>query len=165
MGFVHATIFPTSLVCVGIGELLFWSVMLVKPNLHRLVWLVWHLYLSRSLVNANTCWFYVCLYSSVFRATLYTPEGSRKVCLGASVLLSSNWSCMLSSCRAYFIGDSSPMQQPDLYICSINSLMQYFVGRKEPMPLVVNTCGWLRGWPPYSPLNTHTHTHTHTQLL
>ena len=53
--------------------------------------------------------------------------------------------------RAFFIGDSSPMQQPDLYISSINSLMQYFISQGEEMPLIVNTCGWLKGWLPYSP--------------
>ena len=104
--------------------------------------------------NANTCWFCMCFYLSVFRASQYTPAGSRKVCLGASLLL--NWLYMLSSRRAYFIGDNSPMQQPDLYVCSINSLIEYFISRKEPMPLIVNTCGWLRGRSRYSLLNIHT---------
>ena len=115
---------------------------------------------------------FVCIvYQSVFRSSLHTSTVTGKVCVWVCVITTmANWSCVcLSSCRAFFIGNSSPMQEPDLYICTVNSLMQYFNSLKESVPLIVNTCGWLKGMPPYFIIPTqHTHSYCHhlpTNLL
>lgn len=76
--------------------------------------------------------------------TEFTPPGVVSITFVSQPLIGPPCTHQQSPEKAYFVGDNSPIQQPDLYICSINSLMQYFVGQKEMMPLIVNTCGWLK---------------------
>ncbi|KAK3755025.1 hypothetical protein QZH41_011062 [Actinostola sp. cb2023] len=47
--------------------------------------------------------------------------------------------------RAYFYGDVSPKDNPDLYIKSISSLYRHYQEILTTTPLVINTQGWVKG--------------------
>ena len=56
---------------------------------------------------------------------------------------------MYCTCRAHYFGDNTPSVHPDYYIRCVHSLFKFYKSKLKPehspLPLVVNTCGWLRG--------------------
>lgn len=53
------------------------------------------------------------------------------------------------TCRAYYYGDKTPREDPEYYVCLVQSLYEHFLSSVQTsdhsMPLVINTCGWLKG--------------------
>lgn len=121
---------------------------MVRANSHHLEWLASRFCLSHLSVSASIGQSLTALLFKCLQGLRAHTSSLHKGLFGCIVTIMAKLVVYAPSlCRAYFIGNNSPMQQPDLYICCINSLMQYFVSRRESLPLVVNTCGWLKGQP------------------
>ena len=47
--------------------------------------------------------------------------------------------------RAFFFGEVSPKDRPSTYVQLIHILYEYYNRYCQEMPLIVNTCGWVKG--------------------
>ncbi len=65
--------------------------------------------------------------------------------------------------RSYYYGDKTPEADPEYYLSLLTALHQHFiegVRSSDPsIPLVINTCGWVKST---SPTHTLTHHTSHT---
>ena len=68
--------------------------------------------------------------------------------------------------RSYYYGDKTPEADPEYYLSLLTALHQHFiegVRSSDPsIPLVINTCGWVKSTSPTHTLASHiTHPHRH----
>eukprot|EP00164_Ancoracysta_twista_P019594 GFYU01034543.1.p1 GENE.GFYU01034543.1~~GFYU01034543.1.p1 ORF type:complete len:489 (-),score=115.43 GFYU01034543.1:153-1412(-) len=63
-------------------------------------------------------------------------------------LLSAPHTHMSRPTVSYFVGDTTPKSNPELYLSCVVKAMQYYQTHlaHQGVPLVVNTCGWIKGY-------------------